>query len=64
MLLSQPAFGRLTFRADGSFSYLANIGFTGTDSFTYIPSIGMLDRRRDAGPTGNGDPQRSVSSFN
>jgi len=42
VLLSQPAFGKLTFNANGSFSYLPNFGFSGTDSFTYVPSTGML----------------------
>lgn len=33
---TQPANGTLTFNADGTFTYLPNVGFTGpTDSFTY-----------------------------
>jgi hypothetical protein len=37
-VLVQPANGKLTFNADGSFTYLPNIGFIGTDSFTYRAS--------------------------
>ncbi len=32
---SSPAHGTLTFNADGSFTYVPNKNFTGTDSFTY-----------------------------
>jgi hypothetical protein len=32
---SDTAHGRLTLHSDGSFSYLPNAGFVGTDSFTY-----------------------------
>jgi hypothetical protein len=42
LLVSGPAFGKLTFNANGSFSYRPNPGFTGTDYFTYVPSTGML----------------------
>lgn len=42
LLLTQPSFGKLTFNKNGSFTYLPNVGFTGTDSFTYVPSIGLL----------------------
>lgn len=38
ILESQPANGQLLFEADGSFTYLSNADFTGTDTFTYIAS--------------------------
>ncbi|MGH7140105.1 MAG: Ig-like domain-containing protein, partial [Pirellulales bacterium] len=34
-LASNPPHGTVTFNGDGSFSYTANIGYCGTDSFTY-----------------------------
>ncbi len=39
-LVDGPANGALTFHADGSFSYLQNVGFTGDDTFTYRASNG------------------------
>ena len=44
-LVSGPASGTLTLNADGSFSYLANANFYGTDSFTYVANNGV-----EAGP--------------
>ena len=41
--LSNPASGVLSLSADGSFSYLPNTGFTGTDAFTYRVSDGALN---------------------
>jgi hypothetical protein len=38
-----PAHGTLTLRADGSFRYLPEPGFVGTDQFTYHVSDGTLD---------------------
>lgn len=35
ILLQGPSNGTLTLQRDGSFSYIPNAGFTGTDSFTY-----------------------------
>jgi hypothetical protein len=35
-LMAGPAHGVLDFNADGSFTYLANAGFEGVDSFAYI----------------------------
>lgn len=32
---TQPTNGTVTFNADGTFTYLPNVGFTGTDTFTY-----------------------------
>ncbi|MDD3469454.1 MAG: Ig-like domain-containing protein, partial [Thermoguttaceae bacterium] len=32
---SSPRYGTLTLNADGSFTYAANVGFTGTDTFYY-----------------------------
>ena len=34
-LVSNPANGSLSLNADGSFTYTANVGFSGTDAFTY-----------------------------
>ena len=38
-----PANGTLTLNADGSFSYTPQLGFSGTDSFTYLASDGRLN---------------------
>jgi VCBS repeat-containing protein len=42
-LLSSTENGALVFNEDGSFTYTANAGFSGTDSFTYRASDGGLD---------------------
>jgi VCBS repeat-containing protein len=42
VLVSGPAHGTLTLNADGSFSYLANRDYNGTDSFVYRASDGTL----------------------
>lgn len=39
-LLEGPQHGTLTINADGSFSYVPNPGFSGTDSFTYLANDG------------------------
>lgn len=39
-LRTNPANGRVTLAADGSFVYVPNPGFVGTDSFTYIANDG------------------------
>jgi VCBS repeat-containing protein len=39
-LANGAANGKVTLAADGSFSYVANAGYTGTDSFTYSASDG------------------------
>ena len=38
--VTAPAHGQLTFNADGSFSYIPDAGFWGTDSFTYSAANG------------------------
>jgi hypothetical protein len=43
ILVTQPAHGTLTFRADGSFTYIPGTGYLGADSFTYKASDGRLD---------------------
>jgi hypothetical protein len=40
VLVSGPAHGSLSFHADGSFSYVPVIGFSGSDSFSYEASDG------------------------
>lgn len=42
VLVSSTSNGTLTLNADGSFTYVPNPGFTGTDSFTYRASDGEL----------------------
>ena len=39
-LASPPAHGQLTLRADGSFTYVPEVNFRGSDSFEYIPGDG------------------------
>lgn len=41
-LVSAPAHGSLSLQADGSFTYLPLIGYTGQDSFTYRASDGSI----------------------
>ncbi len=44
VLVSGPTNGSLSaFGADGSFTYVPNAGFVGTDSFTFYPTNGVLD---------------------
>jgi VCBS repeat-containing protein len=43
VLVSGPSHGTLTFNSNGSFTYTAGSGFTGTDSFTYKANDGYLD---------------------
>lgn len=42
MFVSAPANGSLTLNPNGAFSYVPNSGFTGSDSFTYQASDGVL----------------------
>jgi hypothetical protein len=39
-VVTQPAHGELTLQADGSFTYMPDKGFKGTDSFTYAATDG------------------------
>ncbi len=43
VLVVGPSSGALTLNADGSFSYVPNANFNGTDSFTYKASDGFAD---------------------
>jgi len=43
VLVSGPSNGTLTLNADGSFSYILNADFNGTDSFTYKANDGTAD---------------------
>src|SRR5262249_27396572 len=40
---SAPTHGNLTLNGDGSFTYVANAGYTGGDSFSYKASDGLLE---------------------
>jgi VCBS repeat-containing protein len=42
-LVSQPSYGTVTLRGDGSFTYVPDKGFVGTDSFTYQANDGVAD---------------------
>ncbi len=42
VLVGQPQNGTLTLNSDGSFTYIANPSFVGSDSFTYVASDGIL----------------------
>jgi large repetitive protein len=42
LVVDEPAHGRLTVDADGTFSYQANANYNGPDSFTYAVSDGEL----------------------
>ena len=42
-LMSDPMNGWVTFNADGSFTYTPDVGFIGTDSFTYMASDGQSE---------------------
>ena len=42
ILAAGPANGTLSLNADGSFTYIPNTGFFGTDSFSYLPNDGSL----------------------
>lgn len=46
--ISNPANGSVTLNADGSFTYTANPGFSGLDSFRYKVWDGRLDSTRNA----------------
>ncbi len=41
-IVGQPANGTVAFNSDGSFTYVPNAGFVGTDTFTYQASDGTL----------------------
>jgi hypothetical protein len=43
ILDSGVSHGTLMLNADGSFTYTPNVGFIGTDSFTYIANDGIMD---------------------
>lgn len=74
-LVTQPANGVANVNADGSFTYIPNANFSGTDSFTYSThngttsttapvSITVRPRPEVASMTINdGDPQRSMIRF-
>nr|WP_325315620.1 Ig-like domain-containing protein [Microcoleus sp. PH2017_28_MFU_U_A] len=40
-VLSNPINGKVNFNTDGSFSYIPNPGFAGTDNFSYSVSDGV-----------------------
>ncbi|MEZ6039830.1 MAG: Ig-like domain-containing protein [Planctomycetaceae bacterium] len=42
-LISVPAHGTLTVNPDGSFNYVPDLNFNGSDSFTYVANDGVVD---------------------
>ena len=68
MLVSSTSDGTLSFNSDGSFTYVPDNGFTGTDSFTYDDVDGRqdLERRHGDDLRGSGDartsPTRSMTA--
>jgi len=42
-LITGPATGTVTLNADGSFTYSAPVGFTGTVTYTYVANDGVFD---------------------
>jgi large repetitive protein len=42
-VVTQPANGTATVNGDGTITYTPNVGFSGTDSFTYVASDGTLN---------------------
>ena len=42
ILVTGPAHGTLTLNLNGSYTYVPNAGYQGSDSFTYRPSDGLL----------------------
>jgi VCBS repeat-containing protein len=43
VIVDGPAHGKVTINADGSFGYLSDLNYNGTDSFTYKLSDGQVD---------------------
>jgi len=43
VLVTAPAHGKLALNADGTFTYLSDLNWNGTDSFTYKANDGQLD---------------------
>jgi hypothetical protein len=67
-LVTGPANGTLVLNADGSFSYVPNVGFSGADSFTYQASDGsnlsnIATVSIDVNPVGS-DNNRPVAGNN
>jgi VCBS repeat-containing protein len=65
-LVSGPANGTLTLNSDGSFSYTPNMGFDGTDSFTYTAGDGVATSEATVTITVtnvNGDPMASPDEY-
>ena len=42
-VVSEPSHGQLTFQSDGSFVYTPELGFVGSDSFSYVVNDGLAD---------------------
>ena len=55
-LVTGPTHGTLTLNADGSFGYVPNLNFHGTDSFTYVANDGLLASTPPATVTITVDP--------
>ncbi len=64
-VMAGPANGTISFTADGAFTYTPALGFTGTDSFSYVVNDGLADsseatvaitvNRVNAAPVANDD---------
>ena len=61
-LKTGPANGTLKLNADGTFSYAAKAGFTGTDTFTYSASDGKLSSTAAVSVKVTGLPDRPLTA--
>ena len=63
----QPAHGTVSLNQDGSFTYSPNAGFSGTDSFTYVITDGVLTGQGSVTitvtPPGNNPPTANDDSY-
>lgn len=63
-LVTGPTHGTLTLNADGSYSYVADTGYTGTDSFTYKASDGSLSSSAKVSITVQAPPNSAPVAVN
>ncbi|WP_227498710.1 tandem-95 repeat protein [Synechococcus sp. PCC 7336] len=62
-LVSDVSNGSLTLNADGSFEYIPDAGFSGTDSFTYVANDGTTDSNIATATIAVAPPEVPVVSF-